>query len=251
MVTRLLGRKMGMTQVYNEKGQCFPVTVIEAGPCTVTQVKTQDKDGYAAIQISFGNRRSKNISRAEMGHLILKGDLKPEERKKAFDRQLKETKSAPELLREIPWDGKEDVKVGAKLDVSMFEGYKKVDVVGTSKGRGFMGVVRRWGFHGLPATHGQSDRERAPGALGRQHSISQGVPPGKKMAGHWGVEQVTSRNLDVVKVQKDKNLIFVQGAVPGPTGGLVMVKESTWTAPKPSTVVSKKTKAGQIVKKGH
>ena len=114
-----------------------------------------------------------------------------------------------------------------------------------------MGVVRRWGFHGLPATHGQSDRERAPGALGRQHSISQGVPPGKKMAGHWGVEQVTSRNLDVVQVQKDKNLIFVQGAVPDPTGGLVMVKESTWTAPKPSTVVSKKTKAGQIVKKGH
>src|SRR5687768_1404469 len=133
MVTRLLGRKMGMTQVYNDKGQCFPVTVIEAGPCTVTQVKTKDKDGYAAIQISFGTRRSKNISRAEMGHIILKGDLKADERKKAFDRQLKETKTAPELLREIPWDGKEDVKVGAKLDVSIFEGYKKVDVVGTSK----------------------------------------------------------------------------------------------------------------------
>src|SRR5262245_15186005 len=104
MVTRLLGRKMGMTQIYNEKGQCFPVTVNEAGPCTVTQVKTNDKDGYAAIQISVGPRRSKNSARAEMGHIIPKGDLKPEERKKAFDRQLKETKNAPEVLREIPAD---------------------------------------------------------------------------------------------------------------------------------------------------
>ena len=249
MVTRLLGRKLGMTQIYNEKGQCFPVTVIEAGPCTITQVKTKDKDGYVAVQIAFGTRRSKNVSRAQMGHIIPKGDLKPEERKKAFDRQLKETKAAPEILREIPWDGKEEVKVGSKIDCGIFETWKKIDVEGTSKGRGFMGVVRRWGFHGLPATHGQSDRERAPGSLGRQHSISQGVHPGKKMAGHWGVEQVTSRNLDVVQIQKDKNLIFVQGAVPGPTGGLVMVKESTWTAPKPSTVVSKKVKAGVIVKK--
>jgi large subunit ribosomal protein L3 len=249
MVTRLLGRKLGMTQVYNEKGQCFPVTVLEAGPCAVTQVKTKAKDGYNAVQISFGTRRSKNVSRAEMGHIIPKGDLKPEERKKAFDRQLKETKSSPQILREIPWDGKEDLKVGTKLDVGMFESFKKVDVVGTSKGRGFMGVVRRWGFHGLPATHGQSDRERAPGSLGRQHSISQGVYPGKKMAGHWGVEQVTSRNLDVVKVHKEKHLIFVQGGVPGPTGGLVLIKESTWTAPKPSTVVSKKTKAGTVQKK--
>jgi large subunit ribosomal protein L3 len=106
-----------------------------------------------------------------------------------------------------------------------------------------MGVVRRWGFHGLPATHGQSDRERAPGSLGRQHSISQGVYPGKKMAGHWGHEKVTSRNLDVVKVAKDKNLVFVHGAVPGPTGGIVLLKEAHWTAPKPSTVVSKKQKA--------
>ena len=243
MVTRLLGRKLGMTQVYNDKGQCFPVTVIEAGPCTVTQVKTKAKDGYAALQISFGSRRSKNVSRAEMGHIIPKGDLKPEERKKAFDRQLKETKTSPEILREIPWDGKEDVKVGAKLDVGIFESYKKVDVVGTSKGRGFMGVVRRWGFHGLPATHGQSDRERAPGSLGRQHSISQGVYPGKKMGGHWGHERATSHNLDVVKVDKEKNLLIVHGAVPGPTGGLVFIKESHWTAPKPSTVVSKKKAA--------
>ena len=243
MLTRLLGRKLGMTQVYNEKGQCFPCTVIEAGPCLVTQVKTQENDGYAAVQIAFGSRRPKNVSKAQMGHLIPKNDVKPEDRRKALERQIKEVKSAPQVLREIPWDGKDPVKVGDKIDAGIFETWKKIDVEGTSKGRGFMGVVRRWGFHGLPATHGQSDRERAPGSLGRQHSISQGVYPGKKMAGHWGHEKVTSRNLDVIKVSKDKNLVFVHGAVPGPTGGIVLLRESFWTAPKPSTVVSKKTKA--------
>jgi large subunit ribosomal protein L3 len=240
MLTRLLGRKLGMTQIYTEKGQCFPVTVVEAGPCTVTQVKTKEKDGYAAVQISFGSRRSKNVSRAELGHLVPVGDLKPEERKKALARQLKEVKTAPEVLREIPWDGKEEVKVGSKIDCGIFESWKKIDVEGVSKGRGFMGVVRRWGFHGLPATHGQSDRERHCGSLGRQHSISQGVHPGKKMGGHWGHEQVTSRNLDLVKIDKEKNVIFVHGAVPGPVGGIVFIKESHWTAPKPSTVISKK-----------
>jgi large subunit ribosomal protein L3 len=240
MVTRLLGRKLGMTQIYNDKGQCFPCTVIQAGPCTVLQVKTPEKDGYAALQIGFGERRAKNLSRAVLGHLLPKGGAKPEERRKALDRARKEIKNAPEIVREIPWDGKESFKTGDRITVAIFESWKKIDVVGTSKGRGFMGVVRRWGFHGLPATHGQSDRERAPGSLGRQHSISQGVYPGKRMAGHWGVERVTSRNLDVLKVDKEKNLIFVHGAVPGPTGGLVLLKEAHWTPPKPSTVVSKK-----------
>ena len=248
MVTRLLGRKLGMTQIYNEKGQCFPVTVVEAGPCTVTQVKTADKDGYNAVQIAFGARRPKNVSKAELGHLVPRGDVKPQDRPKALERQIKEIKRVPEVLREIPWDGKEAVKVGDKIDCSIFESWKKIDVVGTSKGRGFMGVVRRHGFHGLPATHGQSDRERAPGSLGRQHSISQGVYPGKKMAGHWGVENVTMKNLDVVKVDKQKNLVFVQGAVPGPTGGLVLLKEAHWAPPKPSTVVSKKAKGGAAKK---
>ncbi len=243
MVSRLLGRKLGMTQVFDDRGRCFPVTVIEAGPCTVTQVKTEKNDGYPALQISFGKRRAKNVSKSELGHLIPKGDLKDDERRKALDRQLKEVKETFEILREIPWDGKDDVKRGDRLDVSIFDNFKKIDVIGTSKGRGFMGVVRRWGFHGLPATHGQSDRERAPGSLGRQHSISQGVYPGKKMAGHWGHEQVCAKNLDVVKIQKDKNLIFVHGAVPGPTGGLVLLKEPHWVAPKVSTVVSKKQKA--------
>ncbi|MBI4565798.1 MAG: 50S ribosomal protein L3 [Planctomycetes bacterium] len=243
MVTRLLGRKLGMTRIFDAKGRCWPVTVLEAGPCTVLQVKTKERDGYNALQVGFGERRRKNVSRAELGHLIPRpAGQAPEERKKQVDHDIKPLRP-PELVREIPWDGKEEVKVGQKLTVSIFENQKKVDVVGTSKGRGFMGVVRRHGFHGLPATHGQSDRERAPGSLGRQHSISQGVYPGKRMAGHWGHEQVTSRNLDVVRIQQDKHLIFLHGAVPGPTGGLIQITESHWTPPKPSTVVSKKQKA--------
>ncbi len=242
MVTRLIGRKLGMSQTYDEKGRCFSVTVIQAGPCTVTQLKTKARDGYSALQIAFGKRRPKNVSRAVMGHLTPKAEAKPEERRKSLDRAIKEAKEAPEVLREIPWDEKEALKVGDTISVDIFEKMKKVDVIGTSKGRGFMGVVRRWGFHGLPATHGQSDRERAPGSLGRQHSISQGVYPGKRMAGHWGVEQVTSRNLEVVRINKEKNLLAVYGAVPGPTGGIVLVKESHWVPPKPPTVVSKKQK---------
>jgi len=241
MVTRLLGKKLGMARIFNDKGRSYPCTVIEAGPCTVLQVKTQERDGYNAIQVGFGERRAKNVSRSQLGHLVAKTDgQKPEDRKKHVASELKNLKNAPELVREIPWDGKESLKIGDKIDVSIFENQKRVDVVGTSKGRGFMGVVRRWGFHGLPATHGQSDRERAPGSLGRQHSISQGVYPGKRMAGHWGVERVTMKNLEVVKVVKDKNLLFVHGAVPGPMGGHVLVKESLWVAPKPPTVMSKK-----------
>ncbi len=243
MLKSLLGRKVGMTRIYDEKGRCWPVTVIEAGPCVVLQVKTKSVDGYDAVQVGFGERRRKNTPRAQQGHEVPRPEgQKPEERKKQLDQDLKHLRPAG-YIREIPWDGKDEVKVGQKINASIFEGWKKVDVEGTTKGRGFMGVVRRHGFHGLPATHGQSDRERAPGALGRQHSISQGVPPGKKMAGHWGDERATSRNLDVVKVAADRNLVFVHGAVPGPNGGYVVLKESHWTPPKVSLVVSKKTKA--------
>ncbi len=246
MVTRLIGRKLGMSQIYNEKGLCFPCTIIEAGPCIVLQVKTREKDGYTALQIGFGERRRKTVSRGELGHQVPAPEgQKPEDRKKQFANDVKQLHPV-KVVREIPWDGKEPFKVGDKINVGIFETLKKVDVEGKSKGRGFMGVVRRHGFHGLPATHGQSDRERSPGSLGRQHSISQGVYPGKKMAGHWGVETNTIKNLAVVKVDKEKNLIFVHGGVPGPTGTFVLVRESHWVPPKPSTVISKKTagKAG-------
>ena len=243
MVTRLVGRKIGMTQIYDDKGRCFPATVLQAGPCLVTQVKTRARDGYSALQIGFGKRRPKNVPRAVLGHLLPRGDAKPEERRKSLDRIRKEHREVPEVLREIPWDEKEPFKVGDAITVGIFEKIPKVDVVGTSKGRGFMGVVRRWGFHGLPATHGQFDRERAPGSLGRQHSISQGVYPGKRMAGHWGTERVTVRNLDVLKVDREKNILIVHGSVPGPTGGIVLIQEAHWIPPKPPTVVSKKRKA--------
>ncbi|MBI2932004.1 MAG: 50S ribosomal protein L3 [Planctomycetes bacterium] len=243
MVTRLLGRKVGMTQIYTDKGKCIGVTVLEAGPCTVLQVKTKERDGYTALQLAFGSRKRRNVARAELGHLIPKTEgQSQDDRRKAVQTELKKIEP-PCLVTEVPWDGKEAVKVGDKITCAIFEGWKKIDVVGLSKGRGFMGVVRRWGFHGLPATHGQSDRERAPGSLGRQHSISQGVHPGKRMAGHWGQERVTMRNLELVKVNKDRNLVFVQGAVPGANGDLVVLKEAHWTAPKPPTVTSKKQKA--------
>ena len=244
MIEGILGRKLGMLQAFDRDGTVVSVTVIEAGPCTVLQVKTAKDDGYDAIQIGFGERRRKNTPRALQGHHIPRPEgQKPEDRKKQLDQELRHLRPSV-FIREIPWDGKEEAKVGQKITAKIFEGWTKIDVEGVSKGRGFMGVVRRWGFHGLPATHGQSDRERAPGSLGRQHSISQGVYPGKKMAGHWGHEKVTSRNLDLVKVDGEKNLVFVHGAVPGPNGGLVILKESHWTPPKPSTVVSKKTKPG-------
>ena len=294
MVTRILGRKLGMTQIYlmdtvvlkdaarrvsgevSEKGDevtvetaagtqkfkkaeverivkgsgaAVPCTVIEAGPCIVLQVKTKESDGYSAIQIGFGERRRKNVSRAELGHQVPKpAGQKPEDRKKQFANDVKQLHPV-EVVREIPWDGKEAFKVGDRINVGIFESLKKVDVEGESKGRGFMGVVRRHGFHGLNATHGQSDRERAPGSLGRQHSISQGVYPGKKMAGHWGVEKNTIKNLEVAKVDKEKNLLFLYGGVPGPTGTYVLVKESHWVPPKPSTVVSKKAAAKPGAKK--
>jgi len=191
--------------------------------------------------LGFGVQKVKNIQRAELGHAVPKHEgEKPEDRKKRLNAEIKNLKNGPAIVREIPWDGKEAVKVGDAVNVSVFENMKRIDVEGVSKGRGFMGVVRRWGFHGLPATHGQSDRERAPGSLGRQHSISQGVYPGKRMGGHWGVEKVTMKNLEVVKILKEKNLLFVHGAVPGPMGGDVLVKESHWVPPRPPTVTSKK-----------
>ncbi len=250
MVTRLLGRKIGMTQIFTEKGLCVPVTVVEAGPCTVLQVKTVENDGYTALQIGFGSAKRSNTPRSELGHLIPRTDpnQSKEDRKKFVATEMKKL-DPPETVTEIPWDGKEAVKVGDKLTVAIFENWKKIDVVGTTKGRGFTGVVKRHGFHGLNATHGASDRERAPGSLGRQHSISQGVYPGKRMGGHHGQERVTQKNLDLVKIDKDKHRLFVAGAVPGANGDYILLKESHWTAPKPSTVVSKKIKP-QAAKKG-
>ncbi len=203
----ILGRKVGMTQVFDEKGEVVPVTVIEAGPCFVTQKKTRERDGYAAIQIGFEESKPKHLTKGQRGHL--------------------ERSGLPLLrrLREVRLSDVDDYEVGQKLTVAMFEAGERVDVVGTSKGRGFAGTIKRHGFQRQPKTHGQSDRERAPGSIGATTGRSK-VFKGTRMAGHMGVARVTSQNLRVVLVDPERNLLAVNGSVPGANGGLVLVKQA-------------------------
>lgn len=191
---------MGMTQVYSEGGQVVPVTIIEAGPCYVTQVKTQNRDSYNAIQIGF--EEAKRINKPERGHLRDMPMLKH--------------------LREIRTDDIDGYERGQKLDVSIFNVGDLVDVTGTSKGKGFAGTVKRYGFGGGPVTHGQSDRLRAPGSIGSGTTPGH-VDKGKKMPGHMGSRRVTVQNLEVVLVDPERNLLAVRGAVPGGKKGLVLV----------------------------
>lgn len=208
MIKAILGKKLGMTQIFAENGDAIPVTVIQAGPCTVLQVKTPDKDGYHALQLGFEGRRPKSVPSPMQGHF-----------KRWGSKPLR-------FIREIKWDGKDEIKHGDQIRLDIFENTRRVDVTGVTKGRGFAGVVKRWGFGGGPATHGMSDRERAPGSLGRQHGVSQGVYPGKKMAGHYGNQRRTVRNLIIAKLLKEKNLLLVKGAIPGPNGGYLIIKEA-------------------------
>jgi large subunit ribosomal protein L3 len=205
MATRegLLGRKVGMTQIFSDSGQVVPVTIVEAGPCFVTQVKTDTGDEYSAIQIGFGE--AKRINKPEEGHL----------------------KDIPALryLREIRTDDAAEYERGQKLDVSIFDVGDLVDVVGTSKGKGFAGTVKRHNFRGGPITHGQSDRVRAPGSIGSGTTPGR-VFKGMKMSGHMGARRVTVQNLEVVLVDPDRNLLAVRGAVPGAKQGLVMIHKA-------------------------
>lgn len=202
----LLGRKVGMMQLYTEIGEVIPVTVIEAGPCYVTQVKTTQTDGYNAVQMGF--ERAKRLNRPERGHL---GDLPP----------LK-------ILRELRTDDADQYQVGQTIDVGLFEVGDLVDVIGTSKGRGFAGAVKRHGFRGGPKTHGQSDRWRAVGSIGSGTTPGH-VDKGHRMPGHMGNERVTVPNLEVALVDPERNLIAVRGAVPGHRGGLVFVRKALKT----------------------
>jgi large subunit ribosomal protein L3 len=218
----LIGRKLGMTQIFTESGEAVPVTVIEAGPCYVTQVRTAEHDGYSAIQIGFEPvKKAARLSKAERGHLgLLKADDKHPQRK-----SLEGVVPAVKTLRELRVRPEEGYSEGQKLTVELFQLGERVDVVGTSKGRGFTGHVKRHGFMGGPRTHGQSDRLRRSGSIGP------GTTPGKvhknkRMAGHMGVERVTTQNLQVVLVDAERNLIGVKGPVPGATGGLVIVTET-------------------------
>lgn len=203
----ILGKKVGMTQIFDESGEVIPVTIVEAGPCFVTQIKTKDRDGYRAIQMGFEETKQRRLTRPEQGHL-----------RKAGVSPLRH-------LREIRVDDVSSYEEGQRLEVSQFKVGDRVDVVGTSKGRGFAGVVKRHGFRGGPKTHGQSDRLRAPGSIGAGTTPGR-VFKGMRMPGHMGNKRVTIQNLRVVLVDPERNLLAVCGAVPGARGGMVMIREA-------------------------
>jgi large subunit ribosomal protein L3 len=200
----ILGRKLGMIHYFSEDGSATGVTVIEAGPCFVTQIKTAKKDGYDAVQIGFEEVRK--ISSPEKGH-------------------LKETGRFLKHLREFRETAPEDLQVGQKIDVGIFSEGETVEITGTSKGKGFAGGVKRHGFSGGPKTHGQSDRLRAPGSVGGT-TFPGRVFKGKRMAGHMGSRRITAQGLKVVKADTERNLLLVKGAVPGSREGLVIIRKS-------------------------
>jgi large subunit ribosomal protein L3 len=206
MLKGLIGKKIGMTQIFDETGAALPVTLIEAGPCYVTQVRLPEKEGYAAVQLGFQEAKPKRLTSGELGHLK-KNELPP-----------------LRFLREFRLKDAE-YKIGDKLTVEVFGVGERVDVVGTSKGKGFAGVVKRYHFAGGPKTHGASDRLRAPGSNGSTTTPGR-VYKGSRRPGHLGHERVTAQGLKVVLVDAERNLLGVTGAVPGSKGGLVVVQEA-------------------------
>jgi large subunit ribosomal protein L3 len=262
MLSGLLGRKVGMTQVFGPNGTAIPVTVIEAGPCVVTQIKTVAQDGYEAVQLGFEQAYLRTATRPELGHLGHKLPLLKAQRKRLQENQQKDKKSSaegeekteekpdkqivklqkvqenrqrrpgPELgpfkvLREVGLQAgasTEGLELGKSFDASLFQVGESVDVVGTSKGKGFQGGVKRHGFAGGPKTHGQSDRHRAPGSIGSGTTPGR-VLKGTRMAGHMGSDRVTLKKLQVIQADPERNLILVKGSVPGANGGLLMIKK--------------------------
>lgn len=217
----ILGKKVGMTQVFNEAGEMITVTVIEAGPCWVTQVKTAERDGYSAVQLGFEETKARRLSRGQMGHL---GQLKVSD-KHPHRRVLEGDVPALRHLREFRLKSDPELTEGEKVTVEVFEAGDRVDVVGVSKGRGFAGTVKRHHFRGGPKTHGQSDRQRAPGSAGAGSSPGR-VFKGKRSPGRMGGKRVTVQNLEVVLVDLERNLLAVRGGVPGPRNGLVVIKQA-------------------------
>jgi len=204
MIQGIIGRKKGMTQVFTDNGEAEAVTLIEVGPCTVVQIKTTDTDGYNAAQLGFGE--AKKINSPRKGQVKNLGNF--------------------QYLREFRLETTEGVQVGDKVDASLFAPGDKVKVTGISKGRGFAGVVKRHNFHGGPKTHGQSDRNRAAGAIGSTTTPGR-VLKGRRMAGHMGHQQVTVQGLEIFKSDASRNIIMVKGAVPGADNGLVLVGKTT------------------------
>lgn len=235
MTLGILGKKLGMTQIFQDDGTCVPVTVVQAGPCRVLQVKTakaaeqpegqnakvnlgkkrgvttrpRADDGYYAVQVGFDDRPARTTSKPQLGHCKKAG-----------------LEHGKRYVREFRLDQASDLKPGDDVTVGIFKDVKRVDVTGVTKGRGWAGTIKRWNFSRQPTSHGNSVNHRTGGGLGRQHSISSGVPKGKKMAGHYGVERVTVQNLDVVKIDEARNLIFLRGAVPGHKNGYLIVRKT-------------------------
>ena len=206
MKKAILGRKIGMTQIFNEEMLLIPVTVIEAGPCYVTQVKTVEKDGYVAAQIAVTDKKEKHTTKPMQGHFA-KAGVTPKR-----------------FVRELKLDNAAELSIGDVLTVEQFEVGEKVDATGTSKGKGYAGTVKRWGTHRGPMSHG-SKYHRGPGSMGAASSPSR-VFKGKKLPGHMGAVRVTVQNLDVIKVDAERNLLLVRGGVPGPKGGLLIIKNA-------------------------
>jgi len=207
MSVSLIGRKAGMTRVFTEDGVSVPVTVIEVEPNRVTQVKTEETDGYTAVQVTVGSRRANRVTKAAAGHFA------------------KAETEAGRGLWEFRLSGDEAINVGDQLTVERFEAGQKIDVTGKSKGKGFQGGIKRWNFSMQDATHGNSLSHRAPGSIGQCQTPGR-VWKGKKMAGHMGDERVTVQSLEIVRIDAERNLLLVKGAVPGATGGDVIVKSA-------------------------
>jgi len=278
MLNALLGRKVGMTQVFGPNGTVIPVTVIEAGPCIVTQIKTVANDGYEAVQIGFEQATLKNVARPALGHLghslpllkaqrkrlqthqqeqrakpkvqsatagegeqavspVVASEAEPEKKDVQIQKLLRvqekrQRRPGPELgpfkvLREVDLQegtASEKIELGKQFDASLFTAGESVDIVGTSKGKGFQGGVKRHGFSGGPKTHGQSDRTRAPGSIGSGTTPGR-VLKGTRMAGHMGHVRVTAKKLQVIQADPERNLLLVKGSVPGANGGLLMIKK--------------------------
>jgi large subunit ribosomal protein L3 len=203
----LLGRKVGMTQIYQEDGTAVPITVVECGPCTVLQVRTAERDGYHALQLGFDDKRRKSACQAERGHA------------KRVDAEPKR------YVREIRQEGPIEVAEGQTLTVDVFSEIKTVDVIGTSKGRGYSGVIKRHGFKGLRASHGVKRMHRHPGSSGPSADPAH-TRKGIRKPGQYGNARITVRNLKVVRIDKDNNLLLIRGAVPGPNGGYVTVRQT-------------------------
>ncbi|MBM4043554.1 MAG: 50S ribosomal protein L3 [Planctomycetes bacterium] len=210
MVSALLGKKVGMSQIYTEAGKLVPVTVVAAGPCTIMQIKTKETDEAMSLQLGFEDKRRHRATKPEQGH-------------------AKKAKCEPKkFVREVPLDNPAEYQLGQALTVGVFEGVKKVDVIGTTKGKGFQGGMKRYGFHGQGASHGVSMRHRAPGSSGSNTDPAR-TWPGTRRPGHMGARRRTTRNLELVKIDKDRNLLLIKGAVPGPNGGyLVIRKAKAW-----------------------